>query len=114
MRLPLRAPAGYPDAWGTPRRWADDEETPFERMRILTPPPNLARAQAGLRCFAEAFPELGPVKIAQSWAGMIDVLPDVVPVVDHVAALPGLTVATGMCGHGFGIGPALDASRRRW
>ena len=34
-------------------------------------------------------------------------LPDVVPVVDHVPQLPGLIVATGMCGHGFGIGPAF-------
>ncbi|MDJ0823055.1 MAG: FAD-dependent oxidoreductase, partial [Paracoccaceae bacterium] len=39
--------------------------------------------------------------------GMIDVLPDVVPVVDHVKALPGLIAVTGMCGHGFGIGPAF-------
>ena len=38
---------------------------------------------------------------------MIDMMPDVVPVLDHVAALPGLTVATGMSGHGFGIGPGI-------
>ena len=29
------------------------------------------------------------------------------PVVDRVAALPGLTVGTGMSGHGFGIGPGM-------
>jgi glycine/D-amino acid oxidase-like deaminating enzyme len=28
-------------------------------------------------------------------------------VVDHAATIPGLTIATGMCGHGFGIGPAF-------
>ena len=37
---------------------------------------------------------------------MIDALPDLLPVVDHVTALPGLTVCTGLSGHGFGIGPA--------
>ena len=37
---------------------------------------------------------------------MIDTMPDVVPVVDR-APLDGLTIATGMCGHGFGIGPAF-------
>jgi glycine/D-amino acid oxidase-like deaminating enzyme len=37
---------------------------------------------------------------------MIDSLPDVVPIVDH-APLPGLTIATGMSGHGFGIGPGM-------
>ena len=41
----------------------------------------------------------------ESWAGMIDVTPDVVPVMDAVADRPGLFVATGFSGHGFGIGP---------
>ena len=34
-------------------------------------------------------------------------MPDVVPVIDHAAALPGLTIATGLSGHGFGIGPGV-------
>ena len=34
-------------------------------------------------------------------------MPDEVPVVDQVATLPGLTIATGMSGHGFGVGPAF-------
>ena len=34
-------------------------------------------------------------------------MPDIVPVVDHCADLPGLTIATGMSGHGFGIGPGM-------
>ena len=38
---------------------------------------------------------------------MIDTMPDVVPIVDHCAALPGLVIGTGMSGHGFGIGPAM-------
>lgn len=38
---------------------------------------------------------------------MIDTMPDVVPVVDRIADLPGLTVGTGMSGHGFGIGPGM-------
>jgi glycine/D-amino acid oxidase-like deaminating enzyme len=37
---------------------------------------------------------------------MIDSLPDVVPIVDH-APIAGLTIATGMSGHGFGIGPGM-------
>ncbi|WP_372834673.1 NAD(P)/FAD-dependent oxidoreductase [Puniceibacterium confluentis] len=107
VRLHPRAPRGFPDAWGTPRRWADDEISPFERMRILNPEPNRGRAQAACDAFSEAFPEVGAVRPRTAWAGMIDVLPDVVPVVDRVAALPGLTVVTGMCGHGFGIGPGF-------
>jgi glycine/D-amino acid oxidase-like deaminating enzyme len=34
-------------------------------------------------------------------------MPDVVPVIDRVAAIPGLTIATGLSGHGFGIGPGM-------
>ena len=107
IRLRALAPKGYPDAWGTPRRWRDDEVSPFEQMRILSPEPNAAKVAQTRAAFARHFPQMGEVPLAASWAGMIDVLPDVVPVVDHVEALPGLTVATGMCGHGFGIGPGF-------
>lgn len=103
----LAAPAGYPDAWGTVRRWDADQESPFERMRILNPAPNQKLIEEIRGHFAAAFPALGMPKIAAAWAGMIDTMPDVVPVIDHVAALPGLTMATGLSGHGFGIGPGV-------
>ncbi len=107
VKLRPAAPSGYPDAWGTPRRWADDAESPFERMRILNPTPNRRKIAEILGQFADRFPGLGPVKMRTSWAGMIDTMPDVLPVVDHVGPIPGLTLATGMSGHGFGIGPAI-------
>ena len=46
-----------------------------------------------------------PRSIAQRWAGYIDVTPDAVPVISPVASRPGLVVATGFSGHGFGLGP---------
>lgn len=100
------APRGYPDAWSTPR-WLDgDLESPFERLRILDPKPN-RRAVGRLRDrFADAFPEIGRPKIAAAWAGMIETMPDVVPVIDR-APVGGLIVATGLSGHGFGIGPGM-------
>lgn len=106
-RFRAAAPRHYPDAWGTPRHWAGDEESPFERMRILNPAPNAAFIEKIRDQFAAAFPRIGRPEIAAAWAGMIDTMPDVVPVIDHVAALPGLTIATGLSGHGFGIGPAV-------
>ena len=106
-RLLPFAPKGFPDAWGTPRRWEPDQISPFERMRILNPVPNKAKIKALTRDFAALFPNLGEVHIKSAWAGMIDTMPDAVPVVDRVAALPGLTVGTGMSGHGFGIGPSI-------
>lgn len=41
---------------------------------------------------------------------MIDTMPDVVPIVDHVPELDGLILATGMSAHGFGIGTRLWAN----
>jgi glycine/D-amino acid oxidase-like deaminating enzyme len=76
-------------------------------MRVLNPAPNMAKVRETARAMGETFPGLGPVEIESAWAGMIDTLPDVVPVVDHAAQIQGLTIATGMCGHGFGIGPAF-------
>jgi glycine/D-amino acid oxidase-like deaminating enzyme len=106
-RLRAGAPPGFPDAWRTPRRWTPDQVTPFERTRILNPAASTGKPQDLARAFAALFPAAGPVTLTASWAGMIDTMPDVVPIVDHVAALPGLTLATGMSGHGFGIGPAF-------
>ncbi|MEL7133150.1 MAG: FAD-binding oxidoreductase, partial [Pseudomonadota bacterium] len=101
------APLGFPDAWGTPRTWSADDASPFEAMRILNPAPNRGKVRKLTRDFAALFPGLGPLRIKTAWAGMIDTMPDVVPVVDRVAAMPGLTVGTGMSGHGFGIGPGI-------
>ena len=45
-------------------------------------------------------------EIEETWAGQIDVTPDSNPVIDRIASIPGLTIATGFSGHGFGTGPA--------
>ena len=37
---------------------------------------------------------------------MIDVTPDMAPVISPVESIPGFIIATGFSGHGFGIGPA--------
>ena len=104
-RLRLAAPHGFPDAWGTPRRWTPDGPSAFESMRILDPKADqrvLARVQDA---FAAAFPALGRPRLRATWAGMIDSMPDVVPVIDRVDEVPGLVLATGFSGHGFGLGP---------
>ena len=100
------APRDWPDGFLTKRRWRLDEETPFERMRVLDPAPSDAALDRMLDKFAARFPKIGRPKVARRWAGMIDTMPDVVPIVDH-APVQGLSICTGMCGHGFGIGPAF-------
>ncbi|HBK05112.1 MAG TPA: D-amino-acid oxidase [Acetobacteraceae bacterium] len=89
----------------TARRWSLDETTPFEAVRVLDPTPNqdiLAEARAVL---AKAFPVFAGLEMVESWAGLMDVTPDAVPVIDKVSHIPGFFVATGFSGHGFGIGP---------
>ena len=39
------APNGFPDAWGTKRRWSADKQSPFEKMRILNPKPNARKVE---------------------------------------------------------------------
>ena len=101
------APRGYPDAWGTPRRWSPDAPGPFEAIRVLNPAPNMATIGRAQDSFARAFPGMGRPRLRAAWAGMIDTMPDVVPVIDRAAAIPGLVIATGLSGHGFGIGPGM-------
>ncbi|ASV88633.1 pyridine nucleotide-disulfide oxidoreductase family protein (plasmid) [Ochrobactrum quorumnocens] len=50
-------------------------------------------------------PAIADLEIEAVWAGIIDTLPDVVPVMGHVKSVDGLLVATGFSGHGFGLGP---------
>jgi glycine/D-amino acid oxidase-like deaminating enzyme len=89
----------------TARRWHLDQTTPFEVVRVLDPKPKrgiLAEARASL---AHAFPAFAGLEPAEEWAGLMDVTPDAVPVIDEVKPIPGFFVATGFSGHGFGIGP---------
>jgi glycine/D-amino acid oxidase-like deaminating enzyme len=102
----LRFGRRFFEALRTRRTWSLDDTTPFEAIRVLDPAPRekvLAEAQREL---PRAFPAFAGMQVAQSWAGMIDVTPDAVPVIDRVAALPGFFLASGFSGHGFGIGPA--------
>ena len=92
--------------WNTPRHWKADDVTPFEKQRTLDPVPNKRATEGALKRLIEAHPGFAAAKIAQHWAGMIDVTPDAVPVISPVDTLPGFIIATGFSGHGFGIGPA--------
>ncbi len=89
-----------------PRDWPLDRPSPFEATRVLDPAPNRALNEDALRAMIRLYPQLRDVHVVQQWGGYIDVAPDVIPYISPVSALPGLTVATGFSGHGFGIGPA--------
>ena len=87
------------------RKWNGDETTPFERTRVLNPAPSKSVLEK-MRAHLDArIPALKNTALVESWAGMIDAMPDVVPVMDKLANPRGLFIATGFSGHGFGIGP---------
>ena len=89
------------------RSWGPDEVTPFERSRVLDPAPSVPMARRALDRLAQSFPAFRDARVAQYWAGLIDVTPDAVPVISPVEGQPGLVVATGLSGHGFGLGPGV-------
>jgi glycine/D-amino acid oxidase-like deaminating enzyme len=89
----------------TARRWSLDQTTPFEAVRILDPIPKQGILAEARDVLSRTFPAFASIRIAESWAGLMDVTPDAVPVIDEVKRIPGFFIATGFSGHGFGIGP---------
>lgn len=85
--------------------WSLESETPFERNRVLDPPADRKILDAGLEDFRRRFPVLKDLKAEEYWAGMIDVTPDAVPCIAPIDQIPGVVLASGFSGHGFGIGP---------
>ena len=51
------------------RRWALDEVSPFEQVRILDPEPVNDILDAAARHLKEYYPAFTPMKIAERWAG---------------------------------------------
>jgi glycine/D-amino acid oxidase-like deaminating enzyme len=77
----------------------------YARTRVLDPTPNEQRNANAIAEFERIFPDIGKVTVQRSWAGMIDMTPDMIPVIDAPGTPAGLVIATGMSGHGFGMGP---------
>jgi glycine/D-amino acid oxidase-like deaminating enzyme len=103
--IQLRLGRRFWDEWRDSRPWTMDGESPFERTRILDPKPRASQTEAAKRNLQAAFPVFRNMKIMERWAGLIDVTPDAVPVIDELQTMPGLFLSTGYSGHGFGLGP---------
>ncbi|WP_414439495.1 NAD(P)/FAD-dependent oxidoreductase [Burkholderia sp. 22PA0106] len=71
------------------------------------PRPNPAQGPRALARLKAIFPALAAAQAVETWAGLIDVLPDGIPVIDAPDAVRGLAIATGFCGHGFAMGPIV-------
>ena len=78
--------------------WGDNRESTSEFLPVM------AGRMIGL------LPRLGHMLIRRTWRGCYPNTPDGVPILDNVPGIGGLTVAVGMCGQGFMLGPG--AGRR--
>ena len=101
----IRLGQRFLDEWNMPSRWTLDSRTPFEAVRILDPAPYLEIQEDALDGLKENYPAFRNLEVAERWGGMIDATPDAVPVIDAINKIPGLFLASGFSGHGFGLGP---------
>lgn len=87
------------------KRWNGDEAAPYEKHRVLNPAPSRDALRIIRQRLSKRVPAFADIEFAETWAGMIDATPDIVPVIDAIESCPGLFLGAGFSGHGFGIGP---------
>lgn len=93
------------EQWLTPKRWPLDQPSPFEKTRVLNPAPNPRAVALIRRELAALYPQLADVEIAETWAGIIETSPDLIPIMEQSESIAGFYIATGFSAHGFGLGP---------
>jgi sarcosine oxidase, subunit beta len=59
------------------------------------------------RAILSYIPALHDISVVRSWGGWLDMSPDGVPVLGKIDEVPGLIIAAGFNGHGFGTAPAV-------
>jgi glycine/D-amino acid oxidase-like deaminating enzyme len=97
--------ADFFHALATPSRWRLDAPSPFERERVLNPKPEPGIIRAMRGAIEHWLPELAACPFVETWGGMIDASPDILPIISPVKSIEGFYVASGFSGHGFGLGP---------
>jgi glycine/D-amino acid oxidase-like deaminating enzyme len=79
-----------------------------ERMaRPVERDANRKLMDASLQAARRMIPRLRDVRIIRYWAGVIDMSPDGLPILEGSTGLEGLVVVTGLSGHGLALGPAI-------
>lgn len=63
--------------------------------------------ESRLRALQAVMPALADARIVRTVAGFVDMTADALPVLDEVEEVPGLFVAAGFNGQGFGLGPVV-------
>ncbi|MBI2846270.1 MAG: FAD-binding oxidoreductase [Chloroflexi bacterium] len=69
------------------------------------PAVNWKVVEARRRALTELMPSLKDVKTIKAWAGLIDITPDLLPVLGKVERPDGFIMVGGFSGHGYALGP---------
>lgn len=70
---------------------------------VVRPP--LSSLREVIEKLGHLLPGLESAPIEEFWAGLLDLTPDALPVLDHAPGIDGLVVGMGFSGHGFCLGP---------
>lgn len=68
---------------------------------------NRTLMDAALEAAGRMIPRLRDVRITRYWAGVVDMSPDGLPILDGSTGVDGLVLVTGLSGHGLALGPAI-------
>jgi sarcosine oxidase subunit beta len=87
--------------------WHGDMESGPRESGELRPAvrPSMNSVAEVVRLFGTVVPAFKDARIDEVWAGLIDLTPDGLPVIEASAEFEGLTIAMGFSGHGFCLGP---------
>ena len=74
-----------------------------------SPEPTVDRplVDSALARLSALIPEYDGAGAARYWAGLVDLTPDGLPIIDGGTGPEGLTIVAGLCGHGLALGPVL-------
>jgi glycine/D-amino acid oxidase-like deaminating enzyme len=83
-------------------------------LPLPEPQPNLKKVRRNLEVIRSMFPHLGRIELERSWAGRIDLTPDVIPIIDRPEPALSVFVAAGFSGHGFALAPSIGRQLAEW
>jgi len=87
--------------------WHSGKPDRFGHIRVLDPAASQRTMRSVLESVRSNFPALADIEVREAWGAYVDSTPDAVPVISPVEKVPGLFLAAGCSGHGFGLGPGV-------
>lgn len=97
------------------REFISNLKANFDAGKPLPEPlPNAWKVKHNLEKFRELFPHLDEIALLRSWAGRIDLTPDVIPIIDRPLAEQSFFIVCGLSGHGFALAPSIGKQMAEW